>query len=188
MASTRPIANPVRIQSRILTLRGERVLLDADLARLYGVSTGALVQAVKRNARRFPHDFIFQLHAGEYVNLKSHFVISSRLGGWGGRRRSLPHAFTEQGVAMLSSVLRSERAIRVNIVIMREFVRQRRLLASYPDLARKLDALERRYDAKFRVVFDAIRALMEPEPPPARRIGFQPEESTDKPRSSRVRR
>ena len=176
-----PTVNPDRIRSAILTLRGDRVMLDTDLARLYGVPTGALIQAVKRNPRRFPHGFMFQLNAAEYAHLKSQFVVSSGR-GWGGRRRSLPYAFTEQGVAMLSSVLRSEQAIRVNIAIMQEFVRQRRLLASYPDLVRKLDALERKYDAQFKAVFDAIRALMEPEPLPPRRIGFRPKESAEKPR------
>jgi hypothetical protein len=163
---------PGRIRAAIVMLRGENVLLDRDLAELYGVETRALLQAVRRNRERFPDDFAFQLTRNEYRDLRSQFVISS----WGGRR-SLPFAFTEQGVAMLSSVLRSERAVSVNVEIMRAFVRLRRLLASHADLARKLADLERKYDAQFKAVFDAIRALMEPPPKPVApkpRIGFAP--------------
>jgi len=179
-----------RIEGAILLIRGEKVMLDADLAALYGVETRVLIQAVKRNAARFPPDFMFQLtkeevdllrsqfvtsksdsriNKGESRNLKSQIVISS----WGGRRRSLPRAFTEQGVAMLSSVLNSPRAIAVNIEIMRAFIRLRRMLASHGDLARKLEALEKKYDTQFKVVFDAIRKLMAPPEPKRRRIGFQ---------------
>jgi hypothetical protein len=144
-------------------------MLDVDLAALYGVTTGALNQAVKRNASRFPSDFAFRLDRGETSNLKSQTVISS----WHGGRRSSPLAFTEQGVAMLSSVLRSPRAIAVNVEIMRAFVRLRRLVISHADLARRLDSLESRYDSQFKVVFEAIRKLMEPTPaPPRKRIGF----------------
>jgi hypothetical protein len=161
----------VAIDRCLLVLRGERVILDRDLARLYGVSTGALNQAVRRNLARFPADFAFQLTPEEAALLISQSVISSS--DWGGRRHP-PFAFTKQGVAMLSSVLRSPRAVLVNIEIMRAFVRLRRLLASHAELARKLTELERRYDAQFRMVFDAIRALMEPldegEPPV---IGFR---------------
>ena len=159
-----------QIERAIVFVRGEKVMLDSDLAEIYGVPTKALVQAVKRNLARFPADFMFRLTLPEVINLRSHLVTSS-LGGHGGRRY-LSYAFTEQGVAMLSSVLRSERAIQVNIAIMRTFVRLRSILVSRPDLERKLDALERKYDAQFKVVFDAIRALMEPEPRRARRIGF----------------
>jgi hypothetical protein len=156
------------IAGRIVMLRGERALLDADLAGLYGVETKALNRAVKRHRDRFPVDFSFQLTPEEASNLRCQFGTSS----WGGRRY-LPLAFTEQGVAMLSSVLHSRRAIRVNVEIMRAFVRLRRMLAANADLARKLAALERRYDAQFKVVFDAIRELMTPpEPPRKRRIGF----------------
>lgn len=144
-------------------------MLDANLAELYGVTTGALNQAIKRNAERFPEDFMFQLTAEEYNSLISQIAISKP--GRGGRRK-LPYAFTEQGVAMLSSVLNSERAIQVNIAIMRAFVLLRRMLLSHEDLARKVDALEKKYDTQFKVVFDAIRALMEPPKPPRRRIGF----------------
>ncbi|MBI4706047.1 MAG: ORF6N domain-containing protein [Deltaproteobacteria bacterium] len=145
-------------------------MLDADLAALYGVETRDLVQAVKRNIERFPDDFMFQLTAGELDLLRSQFVIS-KPGGRGGRR-SLPYAFTEQGVAMLSSVLRSPRAVQVNIEIMRAFVRLRQMLQSNADLARKLAALERKYDAQFKAVFSAIRRLMAPAVKPKRRIGF----------------
>ena len=146
-------------------------MVDSDLATLYAVETRALVQAVKRNARRFPPDFMFQLTNQEFTDLKSQSVISS---SWGGRRTP-PYVFTEQGVAMLSSVLNSERAIEVNVLIIRAFVKLRELLATHADLARKLDALEKKYDAQFRVVFDAIRELMKPPEPKHRQIGFQPE-------------
>jgi len=142
--------------------------LSTDLARLYQVAPRVLVQAVKRNAVRFPDDFMFQLTREEFGNLKSQIVTSS----WGGLRRATPYAFTEQGVAMLSSVLRSKRAVRVNVEIMRTFVRLRRMLSSNEDLARKLAALERKYDAQFKVVFDAIRELMIPPEPKRRPIGF----------------
>jgi len=147
-----------RIEQSILLIRGQKVMLDTDLAALYGVETGHLVRAVKRNISRFPHDFMFQLSKDEFEGLRCHFGTSSQ---WGGRRYP-PYAFTEQGVAMLSSVLNSERAIKVNIEIMRAFVRLRRMLASHADLARRLEALEKKYDAQFKVVFEAIRELMKP--------------------------
>lgn len=158
-----------RIEKAIHVIRGEKVMLDADLARLYGVATKALVQAVKRNLARFPEDFMFQLSAEEWEALRSQSVTSK---GKGGRRYS-PYAFTEHGVAMLSSVLRSERAVQVNIEIVRAFVRLRQLLATHADLARKLDELEKRYDHQFKVVFEAIRQLMLPPPEkPKGKIGF----------------
>ena len=161
------------IERRIYLVRGHKVMLSPDLAALYQVEPRVLVQAVKRNLDRFPGDFMFQLNETEFKNLKSQIVISS----WGGARRARPYAFTEQGVAMLSSVLRSKRAICVNIAIMRTFVRLREILTHHKDLARKLAALERKYDAQFKVVFDAIRELMAPSPlPPRRQIGFQTEE------------
>lgn len=163
-----PIVVAERIESAIVLLRGEKVLLDHDLAALYGVEPRSLIQAVKRNLTRFPEDFMFQLSQEELQNLRSQFVISSSHGG----RRYLPYAFTEHGVTMLSSVLRSERAVLVNIEVVRAFVRLRRLLATHQDLARKLTSLEKKYDAQFRVVFDAIRDLMTPPTPPKRRIGF----------------
>jgi hypothetical protein len=161
---------PVHVERRILLLRGERVMLDEDLAALYRVPTKALIQAVKRNAERFPSDFMFQLTTEENERLRSQTVTSKP--GRGGRR-TLPYAFTEQGVAMLSSVLHGERAVHVNIEIMRAFVRLRAMLAGNADLARKLGALERKYDAHFKIVFDAIRQLMAPPPKPRRPIGFR---------------
>ena len=161
-----------RVADRILSNRGHRMMLDADLAVLYGVTTGALNQAVKRNAERFPGDFMFRLTAEEGAYLKSRIVISN---GWGGRRRSLPLAFTEQGVAMLSGVLNSPRAVKVNVAIMRAFVRMREAMSSDRDLARRLDALEKKYaahDVRITGIFDAIRALMEPPAKPRRRIGY----------------
>jgi hypothetical protein len=158
-----------RIDGRIFVLRGQKVMLSPDLAALYGVEPRALVQAVKRNVERFPRDFMFQLTDVEFAGLKSQIVTSSR----GGIRRAMPYAFTEQGVAMLSSVLRSQRAIRVNIEIMRAFVRLRAMAGSIAELRGKLDALERKYDVQFRAVFDAIRQLMEPPSrETSRRIGF----------------
>ena len=159
-----------RIEQMILSLRGQKVILDKDLASLYEVSTSNLNKAVSRNLDRFPKDFMFQLSAMEFNDLKFHFGTSS----WGGTRK-LPRAFTEQGVAMLSSVLRSSRAVQVNIEIMRAFVRLRELLASNKELARKLDALEKKYDSQFKIVFDAIRQLMAPPVKPKRKIGFHSE-------------
>jgi len=158
------------IEQRILLVRGQKVLLDVHLATLYRVETRALVQAVKRNANRFPPDFMFQLDLDEFERLRSQIVISNPRGG----RRYAPYVFTEQGVAMLSSVLKSSRAIQVNIQIMRAFVRLREMLTTHADLARKFDVLERKYDAQFKVVFDAIRELMSPLIPRSRRqIGFK---------------
>ena len=159
-----------RILHSIHVLRGERVLLDADLAALYEVETRVLVQAVKRNLQRFPGDFMFQLSETEWTDLKSQSVISS---SWGGRRTA-PYAFTELGVAMLSSVLNSERAIQVNISIMRAFTQLRGMLSAHADLARKMESLERKYDGQFRVVFEAIRELMTPPVPAKKPIGFRP--------------
>lgn len=161
------------VNARILVLRGHRVMLDSDLAELYGVEVKALNQAVKRNLGRFPPDFMFSLTEQEVVDLRSQIVTSSSArGNWGGRR-SVPYAFTEQGVAMLSSVLKSERAVRANVEIMRAFVRLRSMATQNLVLARRLDELESRYDRQFKVVFDAIRELMTPPAPtPKRRIGF----------------
>jgi hypothetical protein len=160
-----------RLTQTILLIRGQKVMFSTHLAELYEVEPRALVQAVKRNIERFPADFMFQLSDEEFTNLKSQFVTSS----WGGLRRAAPYAFTEQGVAMLSSVLHSNRAIHVNIEIMRAFVRLRQLLATNVALARKLAALESKYDAQFKVVFEAIRELMTPpEPKKKRPMGFGP--------------
>jgi hypothetical protein len=164
-----------RIENRIFMLRDHKVMLDADLATLYAVETRVLVQAVKRNLERFPQDFMFQLDAEEVEGLRSQSVISNTPGRGG--RRYAPYAFTEQGVAMLSTVLNSPRAIAVNIEIMRTFVRLRLLLASNKELARRLDQLEAKTDAKFKAVFEAIRQLMTPPEPKRRPIGFvAPEE------------
>jgi hypothetical protein len=167
MAARENILPVERIESRIYLIRGEKVLLDEDLAELYEVETKVLVQAVKRNLERFPEDFMFQLSPEEFENLRSQIVTSS----WGGRRTP-PYAFTEQGVAMLSGLLRSERAVLVNIEIMRAFVRLRRMLSDNAVLSRKLTALERKYDEQFKAVFDAIRALMKVDDKPKRKIGF----------------
>ena len=143
-------------------------MLSTHLAELYEVEPRVLVQAVKRNIERFPPDFIFQLSKVEFQNLKSQIVTSN----WGGLRRAAPYAFTEQGVAMLSSVLNSRRAVQVNIEIMRAFLRLRDLMATHKDLVRRLDKMEKKYDAQFRLVFDAIRELMAPPTPKKRKIGF----------------
>lgn len=168
-----------RIERSILLIRGHKVMLDSDLAELYGVETKALNRAVRRNSRRFPADFMFQLTHAECERLrcqtgtsKLRSQIATSNVGRGGRRYR-PLVFTEQGVAMLSSVLRSERAVQVNIAIMRAFVKLRELLATHKDLARKLEQLERKYDAQFKVVFDAIRQLMAPPKATRARIGFR---------------
>jgi hypothetical protein len=146
-------------------------MFDFDLAKLYGVTTKALLQQVRRNVDRFPDDFMFQLEREEFAQNRSQLVIGSQRHR---DPRQMPYAFTEQGVAMLSSVLRSPRAVQVNIAIMRAFVQLRQMIASHADLARKLAALERKYDSQFKIVFDAIRALMseDVQPPHDRRIGF----------------
>ena len=158
------------IENKIYLIRGHKVILDRDLARLYGVPTKVLIQAVKRNHRRFPNDFMLLLTLQEVRNLRSQFVTSS----WGGLRY-LPCAFTEQGVAMLSSVLNSERAIQVNIAIMRAFVKLRQILSTHKELVHKLNELERKFekhDTEIQSIFEAIRQLMSPSTPPKRRIGF----------------
>jgi hypothetical protein len=160
-----------RVTKSIFFIRGERVLLDEALATLYGVETRALVQAVKRNPKRFPADFMFQLSREEWDNSKSQYVISTPESRGG--RRFAPYVFTEQGVAVLSSVLRSEQAVHVNIEIMRAFVRLREILATHHELARQLNALESKYDAQFKAVFDAIRELMTPLVPKKKPIGFR---------------
>ena len=160
-----------RIEQTILLLRGHKIILDRDLAAMYGVSTRDLNKAVSRNLDRFPDDFMLQLTRSEFNDLKFQFGTSS----WGGTRK-LPRAFTEQGIAMLSSVLRSKRAIHVNIAIMRAFVKLREFAASHKTLATKLEQLERKvggHDGQIRSLFDAIRQLMEPPTPKSRRIGFK---------------
>ncbi len=157
-----------QIEDKIFLIRGQKVMLSTDLARLYGVESRALVQAVKRNIDRFPRDFMFQLTDEEFQNLKSQIVTSS----WGGLRRAAPYAFTENGVAMLSSVLNSKRAIQVNVQIMRTFTKIREMIATHKDLVRKLDALEKKYDEQFQIVFQAIRQLLAEEEKPKKKIGF----------------
>lgn len=160
------------IEQTILLIRGQKVILDRDLARLYGVETKALKQAVRRNRNRFPKDFMFQLTKPELENWRSQFVTSNsdRMG-----LRYPPLAFTEQGVAMLSSILRSDRAIAVNIAIMRTFVKLRDMLATHAELARKIGEMEKKYDGQFRMVFEAIRQLLAPPDPPRHQIGFKPD-------------
>ncbi len=164
-----------RLEKSIYLIRGAKVMLDEDLARLYLVRTKALIQAVKRNKQRFPDDFMFQLTTEEYSILRSQIVTSSGRPG----RRALPYAFTEHGISMLSSVLNSERAVEVNIAIVRTFVKMRQMIAGNKVLAQKLDELERRYDAQFKVVFNSIRELIKATPKTApvpmatkRKIGF----------------
>ena len=166
------ISLPAPVDERIRLIRGCRVMLDADLAEMYGVPTKVLLQSVRRNRERFPADFMFRLTPGEFAVLRSQFVTSKPEERRGGRR-SRPFAFTEQGVAMLSSVLRSRRAVRVNVGIMRAFVRIRQALGANIELARKIAGLERKYDGRLRSVFQAIEELLDPpEPAPRGRIGF----------------
>lgn len=159
---------PGRIENKIYFLRGQKVMLSSDLAVLYAVPARALVQAVKRNKARFPPDFMFQVDPQEARILKSQTVISS----WGGARRALPYAFTEQGIAMLSSVLRSKRAVQVNVAIMRAFLQLRAMLATHEDLRRKIDEMEKRYDSQFHAVFATLRQMLETPIPAKRQIGF----------------
>jgi ORF6N domain len=182
----REIIPAVRIAQSIHLLRGQKVMLDSDLATLYGVPTGHLNRAVKRNAGRFPTDFMFQLSAEEVHSLRCQFGISKPDRG-GGRYR--PYAFTEQGVAMLSSVLRSERAVKVNIAIMRAFVKLREALETNRELARKFSELERRvgkHDDEIAAIIDAIRQLMAAPSKPRREIGFHVREKSSRYRTRRA--
>jgi len=156
-----------RITTKIYLIRNIKVMLDRDLAELYEVETRVLKQAVRRNIKRFPKDFMFELTYQELRNLRSQFVMSS----WGGVRRA-PMAFTEQGVAMLSSVLKSDRAIQVNIQIMRAFTQLRQMLSTHKDLQRKIEEMESKYDEQFQIVFEAIKQLLETDEKPKRKIGF----------------
>jgi phage regulator Rha-like protein len=157
-----------RIQRKILFIRGQRVMLDSDLAELYGVETKRLNEQVRRNSNRFPPDFRFQLTPAEFENLRSQTATPSLHGG----RRYLPFVFTEHGALMLANVLSSERAAQASVQVVRAFIRLRQLLASNAELARKLDALEQKYDRQFKVVFDTIRRMMAPPEPKRREIGF----------------
>ncbi|MFZ5806044.1 MAG: ORF6N domain-containing protein [Verrucomicrobiota bacterium] len=162
------------IEQRIFLIRGQRVMLGHHLAELYGVPAKALIQAVKRNRDRFPDDFMFQIDRQEFAILKSQIVTSS----WGGIRRMLPYAFTEQGIAMLSSVLRSQRAIQINIAIVRTFIRLRKMIIDNKELALKLNQLEQKFgkhDEEIQLLFNVIKKLMTPPPEkPKKRIGFRP--------------
>ena len=160
-----------RIEKKIYLIRNQKIMLSIHLAELYNVEVRVLVQAVKRNLDRFPKDFMFQLSKKEFENLKSQIVISS----WGGARRSRPYAFTEQGVAMLSSVLNSKKAIKVNIQIMRAFVKLREILSTHKELAQKLKELELKMDShdnQIQAIFDVINQLLTPPEKPKRKIGF----------------
>ncbi len=159
------------IQEHIYYIRGHKVMLSYDLPQLYEVEPRALVQAVKRNIERFPEDFMFLLENQELTNLKSQIVISS----WGGARTP-PYAFTEQGIAMLSGILSSSRAIKINIEIMRAFVGLRRLTISYKELSNKINQLEKKYDYQFKLVFDALRRVAKPAESKKRKIGIQSED------------
>ena len=207
MGTTRALIPVGRIAQSIYLARGKKVLLDSDLAHLYGVATKVLNQAVKRNRNRFPEDFMFQLTAREVANLKSQFVTSSQQAVGdepaGGNRSQFvtssskhrghayrPYAFTEQGVAMLSSVLNSDRAVKVNIAIMRAFVKLREILESNWELARKFGELERRvgkHDDEMAAIIDAIRQLMAPPEPPRREIGFHVREKSPRYRTPKRR-
>jgi len=173
MAKKESIIPAEVIENKIYLIRRQKVMLDRDLAELYEVPTKVFKQAVKRNIKRFPSDFMFELSSAEFRNWRSQFVTSKsdKMG-----LRYAPMAFTEQGVAMLSSVLNSERAIEVNIQIMRTFVNLRKMLASHKDLAGKMAKLEKKYDEQFKIVFDAIRALISEENKPKRKIGFRAKE------------
>jgi phage regulator Rha-like protein len=155
------------IENKIFFIRGRKVMLDKDLAQLYGVTTSNLNKAVRRNTERFPEDFMFQLSKEEFENLKFRFGTSS----WGDTRK-LPYAFTENGVAMLSSVLNSQRAVQVNIQIMRTFTKLREMLMTHKDLKDKIEAMEKKYDYQFKIVFDAIKELLEPPKKTKKKIGF----------------
>src|SRR5437588_12113511 len=158
-----------RIEQAILVIRGKRVILDSDLAKLYGVTTARLNQQVRRNTERFPDDFMFELMKEEYDSLMLQFATSK--GGRGGRRK-LPLVFAEHGAIMAANVLNSERAVRTSVEVVRAFVRLRQILASNAELARKLEELEKKYDRQFKVIFDAIRQLMTPPEPKRKQIGF----------------
>lgn len=171
-----------RIERAIILLRGEKVMLDTDLAEIYGVETGALNRAVKRNASKFPSDFMFQLTPEEAESLRCQIGISKI--GRGGRRY-LPYVFSEHGALMLANVLNSERATQTSVQVVRVFMRLRQMLASHAELARKLEALEKKYDAQFKVVFDAIRQLMSPPATPKREIGFHAKHEGEKPKAKK---
>lgn len=161
---------PEVIESKIYLIRGQKIMIDFDLSALYGVTTKSLNQAVKRNLKRFPNDFMFRLSREETDSLRSQNVTSNDSRGG---RRYLPYAFTEQGVAMLSSVLNSDRAIQVNIEIMRTFTKLRLMLSEHKDILRKIENMEAKYDKKFRIIFETLRKMLNPPEPPRKQIGFR---------------
>jgi hypothetical protein len=165
----RPIISAEIIEHKIYIVRGQKVMLDSDLAELYGVTTKRLNEQVRRNADRFPNDFMFQLSSDEFESLRSHFATSSLKHGG---RRYIPYVFTEHGALMAASVLNTPRAVEVSIYVVRTFVKLREMIASHKDLARKLNELEKKYDGQFQIVFEAIRQLMTIEEKPKRKIGF----------------
>ena len=175
MVTKATVVAAAQIEQSIFLIRGQKVILDRDLAELYQVETKQLKRAVRRNIERFPEDFMFELTKDEFENLRRHFGASS----WGGTRY-MPLAFTEEGVAMLSSVLRSKRAVQVNIEIMRAFVRLRQMLGAHKDLRRQLVELEKKYDDQFKIVFEAIAELMAPSEETSKRIGFELKEGKAK--------
>jgi len=170
-----------RIERAIIVVRGEKVMLDSDLAEIYGVETKRINEQVRRNFTRFPSDFMFQLTAEEWESLRSQFATLKR----GEHRKYLPYAFTEHGALMLANVLNSERAAQTSVQVVRAFVKLRQMLASNAELARKLAAMEKKYDAQFKVVFDAIRQLMSPPEKPKREIGFHVKHDDDKPKAKK---
>jgi hypothetical protein len=177
MSKDRSLIPVERIERSILLIRGQKVMLDRDLAQLYGVETRALNQAVRRNIDRFPEDFMFRLTREEIMRISQFVISSAHLGVKTLKFSKNVMAFTEHGVAMLSSVLNSPRAVQVNIQIMRTFAKLREIISQHKDLARRLDGLERKYDAQFKVVFDAIRELMKTPESKKRPIGFLVEEA-----------
>ncbi len=170
-----------RIERAIIVVRGEKVMLDLDLASIYGVMTGSLNQAVKRNLSRFPQDFMFQLTEAEKNEVVTNCDNLARLKF----SPHLPYAFTEHGALMLANVLNSERAAQTSVMVVRAFVKLRQMLASNAELSRKLDTMEKKYDAQFKVVFDAIRQLMSPPAKPKREIGFHVKPDEDKPKAKK---
>lgn len=166
----KPIIAAEIIERKIYLVRGQKVMLDSDLAELYGVTTKRLNEQVRRNANRFPNDFMFQLSSDEFESLRSHFATLKQ--GRGYHRKYLPYAFTEHGALMAASILNTPRAVEVSLYVVRAFVKLREMIASHKDLARRLDEMEKKYDAQFRVVFDAIRALVAEPEPKEKKIGF----------------
>ena len=180
MAAQVSLAPMERIERAIILVRGEKVMLDSELAEIYGVTTKRLNEQVRRNLNRFPSDFMFQLTPEEAASLRSQIATSNK--GRGGRRY-LPYAFTEHGALMLANVLNSERAAQTSVMVVRAFVRLRQLLSSNAELARKLEALENKYDTQFKVVFDAIRQLMSPVATKRKEIGFHVQHDHEKPKA-----